>query len=681
MQEVRASILEGKVHRICTSAECPHQRPQAAFPEPSARIQVKEAFARNFDEAWYLGANPDVREAVAKGRFSCGLEHFVRHGRAEGRLYKLVEPSRLAAEAAELRGLAGFLGNLAASAGRAALQNAVLALVEYSQGLTRLEAMPTDVVFVVSTICNLRCVMCPHGMGLVDSPRHMAAELVDKAAPAIAASSRMIISGLGEPTLAPAFWRILELTRGREGLFIRVNSNGHFLTPEKASAILDSRLSEISFSLDAATPGTYAKIRGGDFARALRGIATMLRGRAEGGNRQLEILINMTLMRENISEAAAFVALGKELGADGIIFTQLFAFGDRPDWRVDRGPWKFVYSEQMISRAPEEARLHISQARSTSEHLGHAGPFSEQHPGLRGLTAGPGAGDLHAGMPASPRLGSREEPADVGLDLRRREFPLGLLSQVAHLDDAPCELVAPGDDGDLRPGVHGRLELLAEGYVPQGILDPVASRAQGVYVRERGPALRLTAYDAVDVGCARDGRREPARHEGVRKGHVADGEAHGGKGRAAKLADEVVVAAAAGDRAQFALPVEGLEYESRVVGEAPDDAEVHLDEAAEPHGLEAAEELSPIGKPGRQSVVRAGAEERLKFAEGADPEECQDALPEAGRHRAEGVLVALEGLVARPLELVDRAEERADAGLVEAEGSQVVEPERPVAQP
>ncbi len=369
MQEVRASILAGKVHRVCNSKDCPHQRSDAAFPEPAGRINVKEAFARDFDEAWYMGQYRDVAEAVAKGRFESGLEHFIRHGRAEGRLYKLAEPERLSARARAFRALAGLLGGVAAASQRAELQNAVLALVEYSQGLTRLTAMPTDVVFVVSTICNLRCVMCPHGMGLVDNPRHMPAGLVDKAAPLVAASSRMIISGLGEPTLAPAFWRILELTKGREGLFIRVNSNGHFLTSERASAILDSRLSEISFSLDAATPGTYAKIRGGDFARAVRGIATMLRSRAESGNRHIEILINMTLMRENIPEAAAFVALGKELGADGIIFTQLFAFGDRPDWQVDRDRWKFVYSEQLIGRAPEEARRNISEARSASERL------------------------------------------------------------------------------------------------------------------------------------------------------------------------------------------------------------------------------------------------------------------------------------------------------------------------
>jgi hypothetical protein len=40
---------------------------------------------QEFDEAGYLGANPDVDKAVREGKFSSGYEHFVLHGRAEGR--------------------------------------------------------------------------------------------------------------------------------------------------------------------------------------------------------------------------------------------------------------------------------------------------------------------------------------------------------------------------------------------------------------------------------------------------------------------------------------------------------------------------------------------------------------------------------------------------------------------
>lgn len=38
-----------------------------------------------FDEAYYLDANPDVRAAVEDRIFRSGYEHYIRHGKAEGR--------------------------------------------------------------------------------------------------------------------------------------------------------------------------------------------------------------------------------------------------------------------------------------------------------------------------------------------------------------------------------------------------------------------------------------------------------------------------------------------------------------------------------------------------------------------------------------------------------------------
>jgi MoaA/NifB/PqqE/SkfB family radical SAM enzyme len=126
----------------------------------------------------------------------------------------------------------------------------------------------------------------------------------------------------------------------------------------------------MSISLDAASAGTYARIRGGDFASALAGISALVGLRRKFPNKRMEVSINMTLMRENLGEAAPFVALGKELGVDAVMFSQLFAFGDSPGWRVKRDGWEFVYSEQMLSRAPAEARLHIARAKELAETLG-----------------------------------------------------------------------------------------------------------------------------------------------------------------------------------------------------------------------------------------------------------------------------------------------------------------------
>src|SRR5262245_797315 len=53
---------------------------------PSLRaIFRRKSPPRDFDEEWYLGANPDVAAAVSSNMFRSGREHYVRHGRFEGR--------------------------------------------------------------------------------------------------------------------------------------------------------------------------------------------------------------------------------------------------------------------------------------------------------------------------------------------------------------------------------------------------------------------------------------------------------------------------------------------------------------------------------------------------------------------------------------------------------------------
>lgn len=53
---------------------------------PPAQIQNAAHEEPPFDEAWYLDAYPDVRDAVAGGVFESGRDHWLRFGKAEGRL-------------------------------------------------------------------------------------------------------------------------------------------------------------------------------------------------------------------------------------------------------------------------------------------------------------------------------------------------------------------------------------------------------------------------------------------------------------------------------------------------------------------------------------------------------------------------------------------------------------------
>ncbi|MES2693657.1 MAG: radical SAM protein [Verrucomicrobiota bacterium] len=356
MQEIRASILANRVHPICESTDCPHQQDHLAFTPLEHKPFEDEEVAELFDDAFYLDRYPDVAAAVKRLQFASGFEHFAKHGQREGREYRLVSRGEGQASVAQ--------------------RNATLALLEHSRQAVKLRSRPADLILQVSTICNLRCVMCPHGTGAVDRPQHMPMEIFERISSYVDTASRMIVSGLGEPFLAPAFWRLIEHCADRDDVFIRANSNAHLVTPESALRVLDSGLKEISFSLDAARPETYAKVRGGDLAKPLRGVEMMCAARRVHPRRSLEIFINMTLMRENVSEAPAFVELAAELGVDAVLFSQLFPFGDTPEWQVERrGGWRFSYSEQMLKYVPDMAREYLDQAKARAIELGVAVVF------------------------------------------------------------------------------------------------------------------------------------------------------------------------------------------------------------------------------------------------------------------------------------------------------------------
>ena len=60
MQELRASILEDKVHSVCKSRDCPFQQSQAAFREPTTPVFPGRELAVGFDEDYYLQRHKDL---------------------------------------------------------------------------------------------------------------------------------------------------------------------------------------------------------------------------------------------------------------------------------------------------------------------------------------------------------------------------------------------------------------------------------------------------------------------------------------------------------------------------------------------------------------------------------------------------------------------------------------------
>jgi MoaA/NifB/PqqE/SkfB family radical SAM enzyme len=219
-----------------------------------------------------------------------------------------------------------------------------------------------------TSACNLDCVMCQHGLEKDKEYGHFPRGLVPRLAQVLPRARVVQLHGSGEPLMNPGFWDMLALTH--EGQHVAINSNGMLVNKKNAEALLDSALSEVNFSLDAACEATYRKIRGADFNRVIGNIRHFIAERNRRGKTRPEIFVNMTLMRENIGEAADFISLCKDLGADKAVMWHMNMIPKDQRWRVTRGDWTFDYHRQHLMNHAKLSNQNIRAAIARAKELG-----------------------------------------------------------------------------------------------------------------------------------------------------------------------------------------------------------------------------------------------------------------------------------------------------------------------
>lgn len=240
---------------------------------------------------------------------------------------------------------------------------------EWRNGTVRLSSAPRLLTIETTSRCNLRCVMCGHGTHPRDkSYEHFPETLIPRLGGVIRLAAHVQLHGLGEPLLNPAFWEMLALTH--ESQHVQINSNGLLLDKRSVDRILTTWLGEISFSLDAATPETYRKIRGADFDRVVENVRYLIAERRRLGRVRPHVSLNMTLMRENIEETVRFVELAHRLGAEQVQLGHMNQLEAGRDWRVERKGWVFDYREQMLVNHPALSNRMIRAARDRAGELG-----------------------------------------------------------------------------------------------------------------------------------------------------------------------------------------------------------------------------------------------------------------------------------------------------------------------
>ncbi len=190
--------------------------------------------------------------------------------------------------------------------------------------------MSTGVVLQIepTDLCNLACPMCGPQVRAGDvhaglRPGFMDMALYRGVIDDLRAHGfdldHLILQWLGEPTLHPELVEMITLAaEGLAGLvgYIRVDTNAVALTPSRIDGLLERLAAAdhptvlLVFSLDAATPETYRRVKGRDrFDQVMANIGHLLRRRGElpGDDPGINVQLQFVLQPDNHHEVAAFV--------------------------------------------------------------------------------------------------------------------------------------------------------------------------------------------------------------------------------------------------------------------------------------------------------------------------------------------------------------------------------------
>ena len=169
---------------------------------------------------------------------------------------------------------------------------------------------PLYVAWQVTNECNLACLHCIEESGPGKAFRdeldegqifNILEQFMDHQIPYLSFSG-------GEPMVHPHFFKMVEYVCSRDGE-LKIETNGHFLTPENCARLKELGVKAVQVSLDGATRATFNRMRiRGEFNVAIDGVRNL---QAAG----VPIEINYSPTCFNVHEIGTAVDLAHELGA------------------------------------------------------------------------------------------------------------------------------------------------------------------------------------------------------------------------------------------------------------------------------------------------------------------------------------------------------------------------------
>jgi MoaA/NifB/PqqE/SkfB family radical SAM enzyme len=249
-------------------------------------------------------------------------------------------------------------------------KNKYRALWEFANGMVAVKTTPPSLQIARSNICNFKCVYCiDHRVGNQIPRTKNEGETWQRLARLIPRSEELGFHGISEFMIDPEFFDIIRQC-AEAGATLSLNTNGSVCTPKHLDALADyPGYISITFSLDAATPETFLRIRGQDFWRIVRNIKRYMEV-FEARRDMTWTCLSFVINKSSVKEMMPFVFLAKSLKVDAIKYYRLHEY-DGLDWQVEaKAGGIFDYRNERVIKIGEEYNRELERTRQAAEALG-----------------------------------------------------------------------------------------------------------------------------------------------------------------------------------------------------------------------------------------------------------------------------------------------------------------------
>lgn len=235
--------------------------------------------------------------------------------------------------------------------------------------------LPRTVEFETTRKCNINppCVMCYARIfqDEVWNNAEISEDNLEKMLPVLTNADTLSLHSAGDPMMYSKLWELLEkidYSRTR----ISFCTNGVLINKENAERFVRLGVQSLNVSIDAATPKTYKRLRRGDLKRVVENLKYLKEIKKRYGKEYPKIMVSMILMRSNLDEAADFVDLAFEVGAEVVRYSRLNDLpADFPEtYQQLSGDFLFDYKREVL---PDKACFYeeaLKEARKRAKKYG-----------------------------------------------------------------------------------------------------------------------------------------------------------------------------------------------------------------------------------------------------------------------------------------------------------------------